>query len=347
MIQIITWFSFLTLRKTSSQQVLSSRPFITVLICAKNEESHIAKCLESVLIQKYPSYEIIVANDYSGDDTSQKVENIKKLSDKVTSFIPSEDVIGKKKAIVEGVSRARGSWIILMDADCHAISENWLSSFACLMENGTDVVLGFGDVESAKNKAAKLFRYETLYIAYQYMTAARLGHAYMGVGRNLAFRKSAFEEQNPFGNNLHGFGDDDAIVSALSRCDNTEINLNPDGFTCSNVSEDFSFYSYFKKKKRHISPVGNFTLTIQFILALVGFGHIGIYITGVMIMFMYPYIVVVGFVFLALLKAYVSYQLLPMFSRRYSALSITKYDSVLSLFYLSQFLLLPIKKEDW
>src|SRR5919197_2968967 len=47
----------------------SKNPKISVILPARNEEKYIAKCLESLLAQDYPKFEIIAVNDSSSDKT--------------------------------------------------------------------------------------------------------------------------------------------------------------------------------------------------------------------------------------------------------------------------------------
>src|SRR4051794_40182911 len=47
----------------------SPPPKVSIIVPARNEENYIAKCLDSVLLQDYPNYEIIAVNDSSNDNT--------------------------------------------------------------------------------------------------------------------------------------------------------------------------------------------------------------------------------------------------------------------------------------
>ena len=61
-------------------------PFISVLIPARNEESDIAACLESLRRQEYPSYEVLVLDDNSTDGTAAAVERIAAVDPRVKLF---------------------------------------------------------------------------------------------------------------------------------------------------------------------------------------------------------------------------------------------------------------------
>ncbi|HRP43580.1 MAG TPA: glycosyltransferase, partial [Ginsengibacter sp.] len=114
-----------------------TQTMVSVIISARNEEKRIGKCLESLALQNYPpeSFEIIVINDFSEDNTSQVVRSFSagfpqlrliELSD----FVRKEDIWSyKKKAIETGISQAKGTLIITTDADC-VMPRTWISTIA-------------------------------------------------------------------------------------------------------------------------------------------------------------------------------------------------------------------------
>jgi len=102
---------------------------VSVIIPARNEASHIEKCLDSLLSQSYPSewMEVVVVNDFSTDNTATLVTEhplhckLVNLSDHVSGFINSY----KKKAIETGIGLSSGELIICTDADC-SMGRDWI-----------------------------------------------------------------------------------------------------------------------------------------------------------------------------------------------------------------------------
>ncbi len=56
---------------SSSHLHLVDLPLVSIILPARNEEKYIRKCLESLLSQDYPNYEIIAINDESSDKTGE------------------------------------------------------------------------------------------------------------------------------------------------------------------------------------------------------------------------------------------------------------------------------------
>ncbi len=78
----LIWNTWRTVQLTEKQQALPTPPQVSklpsfeILIPVKDEEGHIATCLNSVLNQDYPNAGVIVVNDRSTDRTVSVVESI-------------------------------------------------------------------------------------------------------------------------------------------------------------------------------------------------------------------------------------------------------------------------------
>ena len=99
---------------------VSKCPKVSVILPARNEEKYIAKCLESLLGQDYPNFEIITVNDSSNDKTEDIIyEYAKKNSCIVTvNAKPKPDGwAGKNWACYEGYLKATGDVFLFTDAD--------------------------------------------------------------------------------------------------------------------------------------------------------------------------------------------------------------------------------------
>ena len=95
-------------------------PLISILIPARNEERNITACLESLLRQDYPDYEILVLDDSSDDDTAALVEQIAARHHRVR-LLRGEPLpdgwAGKPFACKQLAEEASGSWLLFTDAD--------------------------------------------------------------------------------------------------------------------------------------------------------------------------------------------------------------------------------------
>lgn len=99
---------------------LTSSPFISICVPARNEERSIRACLTSLLNQNYPHFEVIAVNDHSTDATG---EIIRSLASKFPNLRVLEgqelpaDWLGKPFALHQAVQQAKGDFLIFTDAD--------------------------------------------------------------------------------------------------------------------------------------------------------------------------------------------------------------------------------------
>lgn len=91
----------------------SYRPQVSVVIAAYNEEKVIARTIEAVLANHYPSLELIVVDDGSKDDTYGAVQRMNVPSLRLVR----QDNAGKAAALNNGIGLATGEIIIALDAD--------------------------------------------------------------------------------------------------------------------------------------------------------------------------------------------------------------------------------------
>ena len=105
---------------TDKKYAISKNPKVSVILPARNEEKYIARCLESLLGQDYPNFEIIAVDDSSSDKTNDIIcEYAKKNSCIVTvNAKPKPDGwAGKSWACYEGYLKATGDVFLFTDAD--------------------------------------------------------------------------------------------------------------------------------------------------------------------------------------------------------------------------------------
>ncbi|MFO7853376.1 MAG: glycosyltransferase [Bacteroidota bacterium] len=241
---------------------------VSVIICARNEAEKLESFLPSILEQEYDDFEVIVVNDCSDDDTEDVLKKFSKKYDrlKVTTIHKELSLRhSKKMALFIGIKEATNEILLLTDADCQPVSKNWISTFASSFTNKTDFVLGYGGYLRQKGLLNKYIRYDAMFIAVQYTGMAMAGLPYMGVGRNLAYRKSVFLKNKGFGPHLNlQSGDDDLFVNLLARKKNTAVNLAPESFTRSIPSGTWK--EYIKQKTRHTSTSPHYRWLTKFLL---------------------------------------------------------------------------------
>jgi glycosyltransferase involved in cell wall biosynthesis len=255
---------------------------LSVVICAKNEARSLTRNLPVVLQQHYqntthqPRYEVLVVNDNSEDDTTFV---LKHLAPGYPHFRTldlhqsAKGIPGKKYPLTMGIRSAIHDILVLTDADCKPAGTHWLEYMAYGFSRGKDIVLGYGAYEKRKGLLNKVIRFETFFSALQYLSFALAGVPYMGVGRNLAYRKDLFFRHKGFRTHHHlPSGDDDLFINAAATAKNTAVAIHPEAITYSIPKT--SWRSWFRQKTRHLSTGRYYKWSHQVLLGLFSFSQL-------------------------------------------------------------------------
>ncbi len=249
---------------------------VSVIICARDEAANIAKNLPGILVQDYSStHEVIVVNDNSYDETKYLLEEIKKEFKQLHVVELTQEakmIPGKKFPLSIGIKTAKHEIVLLTDADCVPASENWIESMQAVYDDETEIVLGYGAYHKNDTLLNKLIRWETFHSALQYMSYALAGTTYMGVGRNLSYKKAIFYRHKGFSahNNIPG-GDDDLFINMAATKTNVKINIDKDSFTLSSPPASFSQWK--SQKNRHYTTSKYYRPMHKFLLGLYAFSQ--------------------------------------------------------------------------
>lgn len=233
----------------------ASKVPVSVIICARNEEENLRNFLPAVLEQNYPDFEVVVVNDCSEDDSYNVLgELLKKYPNLKVSNISKDPKFthNKKFAQFIGIKAAKNEILLFTDADCRPESNKWLEIMASRFTEKTDFVLGYGGYLKNPGLLNMYIRYDSMVIAMQYLGMALKGIPYMGVGRNLAYRRSLFFERKGFGSHSHlASGDDDLFVNINATKENCTVEFRRDSHTRSVPAKDL--FEFYRQKKRHLT----------------------------------------------------------------------------------------------
>jgi len=248
-----------------------SYPPVSVVICARNEEENLKHFLPKVLEQDYPNFEVIVVNDCSTDNTDLVLDNLQKKYPHLYVTTIKEDekfTHTKKLALTVGIKAAKNEWVVLTDADCFPKSEKWLRYMASnFSSEGAEVVLGYGGYLSEKGLVNKLIRFDTMYIALNYFGWALKKRPYMGVGRNLAYKKSLFFKNKGFANHAGiDSGDDDLFIMEVANKSNTVVEYRHEAHTLSVPRKSYTTWT--RQKRRHLSTSKFYRKSVKTLLSI-------------------------------------------------------------------------------
>ena len=275
------WYFFrhLAFYKETSKEKTQQHP-VSIIICARDEASNLVKNFPGVLVQTYPStHEVIVINHNSQDETRYLLEEFKKTFKGlhlVNLEQEAKGIPGKKYPLSIGIKEAKYEIILLTDADCVPASEFWLQKMQDGFSEGVEVVLGYGAYNKRPGMLNRLIRFETFHTALQYLSFAIAGVPYMGVGRNLSYKKGLFLNNKGFSslNHVPG-GDDDLFINKVATKSNTRVVIDPEAFTLSEPRKNWA--EWMQQKNRHFSTAKFYKSSHKLLLGLYTFSHFVFY----------------------------------------------------------------------
>ncbi|MEQ9064710.1 MAG: glycosyltransferase [Vicingaceae bacterium] len=246
----------------------SEQPPVSVIICGKNEAHNIRLNLPHVCRQEYPNFEVIYVDDHSTDnsleilaDMARRFQNLRVLR------APMEilETEGKKGVLNYARSKASNDVILVTDADCRPASSRWIQLMVQHLFKEVDVVVGIGQYNRTQGPLDGLIQYETMATAISYLAFAKVGMAYMGLGRNMIYRLSSMNERAVKGDKIIS-GDDDLLVQAKFESNKFSPCINPHSHTYS--APPVSFKHWVAQKRRHHSTAKyyRFSVVIQLFL---------------------------------------------------------------------------------
>jgi glycosyltransferase involved in cell wall biosynthesis len=244
-------FAFAKVQKSNPKRIS-----ISVIVCAKNEAENVVRFIPLLAEQDYPDFEILLIDDASSDTTLEIFEEFEKQYSNVRLIkVENNEAFwgNKKYALTLGIKASKKDYLVFTDADCYPTSKDWIKTMSSQFTMQKTIVLGYGAYEKVANSFLnKIIRFETLITAVQYFSWAKNGHPYMGVGRNLAYKKEEFYNVKGFINHMKiRSGDDDLFINQVAKSKNTAICYSPESFTYSQPKT--SFKDWFHQKRRHVS----------------------------------------------------------------------------------------------
>jgi glycosyltransferase involved in cell wall biosynthesis len=270
----IVYFSFFIVAffKKNKPAGRSVKP-VSVIVCAHDEENNLRELVPLLLAQDHPEYEVIIVEDRCNDSTYDYLLAATKLDSRlrmVRVVHKPDHISGKKFALTLGIKAARYDWVLLSDADCRPEGNKWISSMSSFMEDSANIVLGFSPYIKTKGLLNSFIRFESFLTGIQFIGLAILGKPYMGVGRNLAYRKSLFLDNKGFNSHLGIVGgDDDLFVNKHAIGASTNICIGTGALMRSLPKTTWS--EYYIQKLRHLVVGKSYKFSDKFILGAFSF----------------------------------------------------------------------------
>lgn len=262
---------------------------VSVIVCARNEDTNLKQHLPLLLQQDYPEFEIIVVDDNSDDGTTEYLYYLAEKEPKLKRVKVgnvNKPMAGKKFPLTLGIKAAAFPVVLLTDADCRPASNQWIRQMMEGYQTETEVVLGFAPYNKTTGWLNKTIRFDTFFTALNYLSYALAGIPYMGVGRNLSYKAEMFFRFGGFADHRElPSGDDDLFINKIARKRNTRVVVHPDTFMYSNAEANWEDWK--EQKNRHLSTAKYYRGGHKFLLALQP-------ITQILMYFMLPVAILLG-----------------------------------------------------
>lgn len=282
-IQVIYSILFLVaLAKHKTQKMTTMPQPVSVIICAHDEEENLRELVPKLLEQDHPDFEVIIVNDRSNDGTYnfllEETKRDSRLRMVNVDFLPAH-ADAKKYGITLAMRVAKHDVVAVTDADCRPASSAWIRIMSESLDQRKLFVLGYSPYFRESGFLNLFIRFETLLTAVQYLSFAVLGRPYMGVGRNMVYRKSFFLSVKGFNDLLSVTGgDDDLFVNRHANAANTVVCIEPDTLMYSKAKS--TWQEFFKQKIRHLSVGKKYKASDRYLLGVFMFTYLATWICG-------------------------------------------------------------------
>ncbi|MGC8865426.1 MAG: glycosyltransferase [Bacteroidales bacterium] len=274
-----------------------SYPPVSVVISARDEYKNLKAFLPSVLTQNYPDFEVVVVNHLSEDDSQYLLRDFQRQYShlKVVTLNKNANFFhGKKFPLSIGIKEAQHEILLLTDADCKPVSSDWIRSMVSAYGPRTEIVLGYSNFMPSKGFLNLIQRFEAFHTAMLYLSLAKAGLPYMGIGRNLSYKRSLFFRQKGFISHYTlASGDDDLFINQAACSGNTSVNLHPDSFIVTRAKN--SWGDWFRQKRRHYTTGSHYRFWHKTVLGLYSSTQFLFYILfAVLLLIRFPWWAVVS-----------------------------------------------------
>ncbi len=246
-----------SLRKVRSGKSPVMMP-VSVVIAARNERHTIGNCLGALAVQDYypEKFEVIIADDRSGDGTSEVIERFRPVFKKLIHIKIKEIEKGispKKNALLCAIDSAKGDIILQTDADCIP-SPGWISGMVRRFEDNVGMVTGIAPYFKEPGILNSFIRHEYLWNAALSAASIAAGHGSHASGRNLAFKKDTFFAGEGYGSHKKVLsGDDTLLMQRFCKNNPSSVVTMPDSSTHVFTRAPQTFTGLIRQRIRHMS----------------------------------------------------------------------------------------------
>lgn len=271
----MAWLAFGFIKTNYFHPTYSHTTPLTIIICARNEEKTIGRCIVSILKQDYDlsKIQLVLINDASTDTTVFQAESILKNSKINFKIISNPIQKGKKLSITYAISQANNELLVMRDADTFTTSTLWLQNISDFFETTkSDLIIAPVVIANNFGILWALQAIETNVLTVMSCGSAYFNKSFLCNGANLIFTKSIFEKVNGYSSHLKiASGDDVLFLEDVKKIPSTKISYLKSEQAIVYTYPAFSFKKLISQKIRWASKFKTNKNKLNLLLALLSF----------------------------------------------------------------------------
>jgi len=139
---------------------MENRPLISIVLPTYNRLKSLTRAIDSIKIQTYDNWELLIVDDISDDGTQEAMEELQKCDSRINYYrIKVDDTPGISKYLNYGISKAKGKYIARLDDDDYWCKNEKLKMQVEFLEKNPDYVLIGGGMIIIDEEDNEKFRY--------------------------------------------------------------------------------------------------------------------------------------------------------------------------------------------
>lgn len=226
-------------------------PSVSIVVVTRNNDIHLKTYLPLLLEQEYPKFEVILVDEGSWDDTEDVVREMQETYGGLLYYtkLPKDSRVlsSKKLAVTVGVKAAHNDILLFIEPGTRPFSMFWIEKVVRNFITGTEFVLGLNLYNDNRKFIQHMIAYDTILENLSSLGFAIMGKPYSGTGKNMAYLKSSFFDNNGFAGLLHmQDGEDKMMINRHANSINTRVESSVAGHTLDMDSLTYKEWRYVK-----------------------------------------------------------------------------------------------------
>lgn len=240
-------------------------PTVSLVLCARNEEYNLPRCLDSLAALDYPveKIEINLIDDESSDRTLDIFRRYAENDTRFRIFTTKGEpytLIGKQRPLSMGIRESHGDVVFVVDADI-AVRPGWVKAHVAAYGDGVGVVGGTTRVDPRNGGLfARLQASDLITKIAISMGSAGLGIPLTIMGNNISFLRRAYDAVGGFEKMRPHIVEDLALMNAITRGAGYRLGWAAGKDGVADSTPEGSLAVFVEQRRRWLEEVGDMTL---------------------------------------------------------------------------------------